>query len=187
MPYAQHAGTLAGSTVHLMVRSQVDAAAVVAALRQATAAIDPLLPVPEPSIMTTLWSDAQTPQRMGATVSMLFGITGLLLAALGTYGVLGYLVSTRAREFGIRQALGARPADVLSMVLRDGLTLAVVGLALGSVGSIAAVRALGSVTTEVSSVPDYLPWMVAGALVAAAIVASAVPACARRRSCRSKS
>jgi predicted permease len=176
VPYDQHAVTLAGSTVHLMVRSQVDAAAVVTALCQATAAIDPLLPVPEPSIMTTLWSDAQTPQRMGATVSMLFGISGLLLAALGTYGVLAYLVSTRAREFGIRQALGARPADVLSMVLRDGLTLAVVGLVLGGVGSLAAVRALRSVTTEVSSVPVALPWVVGVALVCTALVASLVPA-----------
>ena len=92
--------------------------------------------------MTTLWRDAQTPQRMGAMVSALFGVSGLLLAALGTYGVLAYLVSARAREFGIRQALGARPRDVLSMVLRDGFVLALVGLAVGGALSVAAVQAL---------------------------------------------
>ena len=73
VPYEQQAGTLAASTVHLMVRSQVDAAAVVAALRQATAAIDQMLPVREPSVMTTMWRDAQTPQRHGAAVGRVAG------------------------------------------------------------------------------------------------------------------
>jgi predicted permease len=176
VPYEQHAGTLSAATVHLMVRSQVDASAVVASLRQAVAAIDPLLPVPEPAVMTTLWRDAQTPQRMGALVSALFGASGLLLAAIGTYGVLAYLVSARAREFGIRQALGARPQDVLGMVLRDGVVLAGVGLAAGALLSVAAVQALRSVTPEVSGVPAALPWLVVAALFGAALIASLVPA-----------
>ena len=176
LPYEQHAGTLSGATVHLMVRSTLDPGAVIGALRRSATAIDPLLPVPEPSVMTTLWQDTQTPQRMGALISTLFGVSGLLLAALGTYGVLAYLVSARAREFGIRQALGARPRDVLSMVVRDGVVLAAVGLAAGGGLSIAAVRALRSVTTEVTGVPAVLPWAVGGALVAAVLVASLVPA-----------
>jgi predicted permease len=176
VPYEQHAATLAGGTVHVMVRSQVDAGAVIAALREATTAIDPLLPVPEPSVMTTLWSQAQTPQRMAAMVSAIFGGSGLLLAALGTYGVLAYLVSARAREFGIRQALGARPRDVLAMVMRDGATMAVTGLLAGAAMSAAAIQGLRSVITEVPGVPAALPWLVAGALVAAALVASLVPA-----------
>ncbi len=176
VPYEQHASTLAAGTVHLMVRSQVDATAMVASLRTAAAAIDPLLPVPEAAVMTTLWTEAQTPQRMGALVSALFGVSGLLLAALGTYGVLAYLVSARAREFGIRQALGARPRDVVVMVLRDGGTLAAVGLLAGAALSVGAVRALRSVTTEVAGVPAALPWLVGGALVTAALFASLVPA-----------
>jgi ABC-type antimicrobial peptide transport system permease subunit len=176
VPYEQHAGTLAGGTVHLMVRSQLDDGAVLAGMREATAALDPLLPVPEPSVMTTLWRDAQTPQRMGATVSALFGLSGLLLAGLGTYGVLAYLVSARAREFGIRQALGARPSDVLAMVLRDGLWLSLLGLAAGSAMSVAVVRALRSITPEVSAIPGGLPWLVGAALVGAALLASFVPA-----------
>jgi putative ABC transport system permease protein len=126
--------------------------------------------------MTTLWRDAQTPQRMGALVSLLFGVSGLLLAGLGTYGVVAYLVSTRLREFGIRQALGARPRDVLTMVLRDGVALTLVGLGVGALFSAAAVQALQSVTTEVSGVPEALPWIVGGALVGAALIASFVPA-----------
>ncbi|MGE0363138.1 MAG: ABC transporter permease [Vicinamibacterales bacterium] len=176
VPYEQHASTLAAGTVHLMVRSQVDAGAVVAALRAATATIDPLLPVPEAAVMTSLWRDAQTPQRMGALVSSLFGVSGLLLAALGTYGVLAYLVSARAREFGIRQALGARPRDVVAMVLRDGGALAAIGLAVGGVLSMGAVQALRAVTTEVTGVPAALPWLVGAALAGAALIASWVPA-----------
>jgi putative ABC transport system permease protein len=158
------------------VRSQLEAGAVVASLRQAVAAIDPLLPVPEPAVMTTLWHDAQTAQRMGALVSALFGVSGLLLAAVGTYGVLAYLVSARAREFGIRQALGARPSDVLTMVLRDGVVLAAAGLGVGAVLSVGAVQALRSVTTEVAGLPAVLPWLVAAALAGAALLASWVPA-----------
>jgi predicted permease len=176
VPYEQHAATLAGGTVHVMVRSQVDAGAVIAALRAAMKAIDPLLPVPEPSVMTTLWSQAQTPQRMAAMVSGIFGASGLLLAAFGTYGVLAYLVSARAREFGIRQALGARPRDVLTQVMKDGVTLALGGLVAGAAMSAAAVQGLRSITTEVAGVPASLPWAVAAALVSAALVASLVPA-----------
>jgi predicted permease len=176
VPYEQHAGTLSGATVHLMVRSPLEAGAVVASLRQAVAAIDPLLPVPEPAVMTALWRDAQTPQRMGALVSALFGVSGLLLAALGTYGVLAYLVSARAREFGIRQALGARRRDVLTMVLRDGIVLALAGLGVGGVMSVGAVQALRSVTTELAGVPAVLPWLVTVALAGAALLASWVPA-----------
>jgi putative ABC transport system permease protein len=176
VPYEQHAGTLAGSTLHLMLRSRVDAAATLTALRAAVVSIDPLLPVPEPSVMTTMWETAQTAPRMGATAAALFAVSGLLLAALGTYGVLAYLVSARTREFGIRQALGATPRQVQWMVLRDGALLAVTGLAAGGALSVIAIRALRSVVTETTGVPPELPWVIAGLLIATAAIASLMPA-----------
>lgn len=176
VPYEQHAATPAAGTVHVMLRSGVDPSATLAAMRHAVTAIDPMLPVPEPMIMETLWSNAQTQQRMGAAASAIFAISGLLLAALGTYGVLAYLVSARAREFGIRLALGATPWTVHSMVLRDGGTLVLVGLAAGGVMSIAVVRVLQSITTEAPGIPVMLPWIVAGVLAATAMTASLIPA-----------
>jgi predicted permease len=176
VPYEQHAGTLAGSTLHLMLRSRVDAAATLTALRAAVVSLDPLLPVPEPVIMKTMWEQAQTQQQMGATASTLFAVSGLLLAALGTYGVLAYLVSARAREFGIRQALGASPARVRAIVLRDGAVLALSGLLAGSVLGVAIIRALRSVTTESTGVPPSLPWTIAAVLIVTALAASLIPA-----------
>ena len=176
VPYEQHAGTLAGGTVHVMLRSRIDPAAALSAMREAVRAIDPLLPVPGPSIMTTMWATSQTPQRMGALTAALFALSGLLLAALGTYGVLAYLVSARAREFGIRQAVGATPMRVYALVMRDGAALVVGGLILGSVLSLAAVRALQSVTTEAPAMPAALPWMIALVLLAAAAAATFIPA-----------
>jgi putative ABC transport system permease protein len=176
LPYDQHAATLAGSNMHVMLRSSVDAAATLSALRTSVRAIDPLLPVPEPSIMTTLWETAATEERMSAVASTLFGVSGLLLAALGTYGVLAYLVSARAREFGIRQALGATPAIVLGMVLRDGAVLVFAGLGVGGLLSVAATRALQSVASEAGSVPEGLPWMIAALLIGSVLAASVMPA-----------
>ena len=175
VPYEQHAGTLAGGTVHVMLLSRVDPAATLNAMREAVRTIDPLLPVPEPTIMSTLWETSQTPQRMGAVTASLFALSGLLLAALGTYGVLAYVVSARSREFGIRQALGATPRQVHALVMRDGATLVIGGLLIGGVLSLAVVRALQSITTEASGMPPALPWTVAMVLLVVAAAAALIP------------
>ena len=176
VPYEQHAGTLAASTVHVMLRSSVNEAATLSAFRRAVVGIDPLLPVPEPVVMTTLWESAQTPQRVGAVTSALFAISGLLLAALGTYGVLAYLVSARSREFGIRQAIGATPRDIYSMVLRDGAGLVVFGLAAGGLLSVAAINVLQPTLREAPEMPAALPWLIAAVLIGTALAASFIPA-----------
>jgi putative ABC transport system permease protein len=176
VPYEQHAATLAGSTMHLMLRSPLDTAATINAIRRSVLSVDPLLPLPEPTVMTAMWEDAQVVQRMGALASTMFAISGLLLAALGTYGVLAYAVSARTREFGIRQALGATPWNVRALVVKDGAVLVLSGLAIGGVLGVAATRALRAVTTEAPGMPAALPWIVAAVLIAAAMVASLAPA-----------
>jgi ABC-type antimicrobial peptide transport system permease subunit len=113
---------------------------------------------------------------MGAVTAALFALSGLLLAALGTYGVLAYVVSARAREFGIRQALGATPLNVHALVMRDGAMLVAGGLMVGGVLSLAAIPALQSVTTEAPGMPGPLPWIIAVVLLAAAAAATFIPA-----------
>ena len=176
VPYEQHAGTVAAGILHVMLRSNAEPTSLLASAREAVKQIDPLLPVPEPAIMTTMWAEAQSQQRMGAVAAAIFAVSGLLLAALGTYGVLAYFVSTRAREFGIRQALGATPRQVLSLVLRTGGGLVAMGLAAGGVISFAAFRALQSTAIESAQMPAWLPVVVCAVLAAAALAASLAPA-----------
>jgi len=126
--------------------------------------------------MTTMWAEAQGQQRMGTMAAGIFAISGLMLAALGTYGVLAYFVSMRAREFGIRQALGATPAQVLTLVLRSGGGLVALGLAAGGLISVAAFQALRSTAIEAAEVPVFLPFVVGGVLATAALAASLAPA-----------
>lgn len=175
LPYEQHAGTLAASNMHLMLRSLVDPAATLNAMRDRVRAIDPSLPVPEPSAMTTLWETGASAQRTSAVASTMFGVSGLLLAAIGTYGVLAYLVSARAREFGIRLALGATRHGVLSLVVRDGMTLVFAGLLVGGLLSAAAIQGLAAVAGEWHHMPAALPWVISAMLIATALAASLVP------------
>jgi ABC-type antimicrobial peptide transport system permease subunit len=83
-----------------------------------------------------------TPQRIAASVAGSLGIVGLVLAAIGIYGVMAYAVTRRTREIGIRVALGARRVDMISMVLREGLSFTVIGSAIGLILAAAMSRVL---------------------------------------------
>jgi putative ABC transport system permease protein len=105
-----------------------------------------------------------------------FAVPALLLAALGIYGLVAYLVTQRRREIGIRMALGARPGAVLGLVLAEGMRLALVGIALGALGAVVATRWLQSQLYETSAtdVPTFI--VSAAVLVAIAAAATLVPA-----------
>ena len=103
--------------------------------------------------MTAMWTTGLEQQRLAASASALFGGSGLLLALIGTYGVLAYTVSARAREFGIRLALGAERRVVLLDVLQRGAMLAGIGLAVGVGAGLLVNRALAGVATEAAGTP----------------------------------
>ena len=128
-PLAQMPFSWAG----IVVRSRIDAASLLPTVRAAVREIDPELPLYDVQTMSERIQQSLGARRLAVTVLGGFAGLALVLALLGTYGVLSYSTSQRTRELGIRMALGARPGDVVSMVLRNGLTLAAAGLLLGVV------------------------------------------------------
>jgi len=113
---------------------------------------------------------------MAALLLSGFGGLALLLAALGIYGVLAYSVSRRTREIGVRMALGARVADVLTLVMRQGLALVVIGMALGLAGALALTRLLSSFLFEVTPLDPLTFVFVLMVLAVIALLACWLPA-----------
>src|SRR5687768_13024822 len=106
--------------------------------------MNPNLPIVTSQTLDELTMFGLIPQRIAASMTGTLGIVGLLLAAMGVYGVTAYMVTSRTREIGIRMALGAERADVLSMVLRRGMLLVAIGIVIGVLLAAAASRVLGS-------------------------------------------
>jgi len=113
-------------------------------LRKLLASMNPNLPIVTAQTLEDYASLGLVPQRVAASVSASLGIVGFLLAAIGIYGVTAYMVTSRTREIGIRMALGAQSRDVVRMVLRQGMTLALIGVAIGLTLAAGVSRALGS-------------------------------------------
>ena len=136
------------STLRVFAKASGDPAPMVAAIRNAIRSIDAALPVYDARTLNEHMQVAVFAQRMAADLLGAMGVLALLLAAIGLYGVMAYAVSQRTQELGIRLALGASPGSLLGMVVRQGMTLTTIGLAiglalaLGAFGSIGAVRTL---------------------------------------------
>lgn len=160
----------------LVLRTEGDAASLAGAVRQAVWEVDRNQTFSEFMTMETAVSRAAGLQRFNAVALGIFAGLALVLAVVGTYGVLAYAVSRRTHEIGIRVALGALPGHLLRSVLRQGLTLAVAGVLLGLCGGWWLTSAMSSLLFEVSP-RDRLSFSVAPVvLLAAAFVACWVPA-----------
>jgi putative ABC transport system permease protein len=145
MPYLQHPQGM----LYPVVSTTGPTTAVAAPLRQAVKSLDPDLPVAKLRPVSELQRDAIARQRFNLVLTALFALTALALASLGLYGVMAYLVAQRTREIGIRVALGGQPSDVRGMVMRESLGIAMVGLALGTVGSLMLSRGLTGFLFEI--------------------------------------
>jgi len=160
----------------LMVRSSVPPASIVPAIRAEVRRLDPALPVTGVQTLEDVVGASAAAQRFNATLLAAFAGVALLLAGLGIGGVLAISVSRRTQEIGIRLALGAQGGDVLRMVVRQGMTLALLGLAIGLPAAYVATRGLRSLLFDVTP-HDARSFAAAAVLLCAvALAACAVPA-----------
>ena len=146
------------------------------ALRADVAALDPDLPLSAARPLSRIVNESLTEQRFQMTLLSVFAALALALAALGIYGVTAYSVAQRAREIGIRMALGADSVLVLRMVVGGSVRLTLAGVALGVVGALAGTRVLSSLVYRVSTTDPLTLLATAGVLVLSALLASWIPA-----------
>jgi putative ABC transport system permease protein len=164
------------SFLDLAIRSTADPAALTRALRAEVSALDRNQPVSAVKPMSRILDDTMAMPRFRMTLLGGFAAVALLLAAVGIYGVISYAVSLRTHEMGIRVAIGARPADVLRLVLRMGLAPPLAGLAAGIPLAAAATRALSAFLYGVRPTDAWTYGAVAVALTGVSLAAAWFPA-----------
>jgi ABC-type antimicrobial peptide transport system permease subunit len=154
----------------------MDPRGIAAALRTAVWEVDSEVPVPEIKTMQQVMSESVAQRRFQMTLVMVFAAAALALAGLGTYGVVSYTVTRRRAEMGIRLALGADRANVLKMVLRQGMTPVVAGLAAGIAVALAVGHLLESLLFQVNARDPITIAAVTALLLAVAAAACGIPA-----------
>lgn len=167
--------------IALVIHTSGDPLSLSVPVQKQVAGLDPELPVYEVQTMQEIIGKATATQSFSATLVLAFAGLSLLLAAVGLYGVLSYLVSQRVTEIGIRIALGAQRREVLRLVLLDGMRPVLIGLLIGSAGAVAAGMLIKSLLYGTRPIDPAVFAAMLGSLVLTAAIASAIPAL---RACR---
>jgi putative ABC transport system permease protein len=163
-------------TMTLIVRTAGSPLAVTSDVQRVIASLDPALAPGNLQTLERMLSSSLSPQRVTAAMLSVFAGIALLLAVIGIYGVISYSVNQRTHEIGIRMALGAQRADVIRRVLRQGVVLAALGIALGLVGSFAMARGMATLLHDVSPTDPLTFIAVAVILATVAVLGSWLPA-----------
>jgi predicted permease len=164
------------SATNLFVRSSGDPAALAPMIHDVVRSIDPTLPAPGIITLNAATSVVLLPQRVAAAVTGVMGVLGLILAAVGLYGVVAFTVSQRTREIGIRMALGADRGHVLGLIVRDGMRLVAVGMGIGMLLAFGVTRAMTQFLFGVSPLDPLVFAVIPLGLAAVALLASYLPA-----------
>ena len=178
-PYPQLYGAYSQRPVRvasLVIRTTTDPLSIVSSLKSQVRSIDPDIPVSRIATLESVLSDSIAQPRVYLILVAIFALVGLLLAAIGIYGVISYSVTQRTGEFGVRLALGASSSDVLRMVLADGMKLTGIGIAAGLAGAFALSRLIVSVLYGVTSTDVVTMLGVPLILLVVAIAACYIPA-----------
>ena len=160
----------------LVVRTTGDPRPLTAAIREQVLAVDPNQPIYDVKTMDERVAVTLETRRFAVVLLGIFGVLGLLLAAIGLYGVLAFAVSQRTREIGIHMALGAGARDVLLMVIKQGMSLVLVGVVIGVAGAYAVTRTIRSLLFEVGTTDPLTFVAVLLLLVGVGFIACYVPA-----------
>ena len=160
----------------VIVKARGSSTALLPALRSAVASVDPALPIHDVLTLDDRISDAVARPRFNAALLAAFAAAALLLAAIGVYGVLSHSVSSRTREIGVRLALGADASRVVSLVVGQGLRLAVAGAAIGLAASVAVARLMQGLILDAAAWDARLLGIAAAIMLATTALAAFVPA-----------
>jgi putative ABC transport system permease protein len=171
IPYAQNPGR----NLTILARTRGDPAAFAPTLRRAAAEVDRDVPLTNVVPMTVLMGSMLSPLRFMMRLIVGLAALALILATIGIYGVLSYVVSQRSHEIGIRVALGAGRRRVIQLVVRQGVAMAAIGVVLGLLGAFAATRVLRGVLFGASSTDPVVLAAVAGVLLTVALIACVIP------------
>jgi putative ABC transport system permease protein len=172
LPYAQHQV----DSLTIVIRTTGDPMAFVPVARTDLASLDRDLPLAGVRTMDEVIGRSIAERRFTMLLLATFACVAVMLAAIGVYGVLAYLVSQRTQEIGVRLAIGATPGDVVRLFVREGAGLTLVGVACGLAGALAVTRTLSTLLFGVTTTDPVTFAAVAGTLAIVALLASYLPA-----------
>jgi putative ABC transport system permease protein len=164
------------SRMGVVVRTEGPPASILPFVRQRVRELDASLPLSTVRTMDEWLTISAAQPRLNAVLLVIFAVVAMLIAAIGIYSVLAYSVNQRTKEIGVRMALGAPRAQVLRMVVREGMTVGSIGVAVGLAGAIAASRVLDSLVFDVQVRDPFTYVAVAAILVLVALLACVIPA-----------
>jgi putative ABC transport system permease protein len=164
------------SRMTIVIRTRGDSAGIAAAARNVIRQLDPDQPIGQVATMDALMARSFARARFNSTLLGIFSIVALIMAAVGIYGVMSYSVLQRTHEIGVRMALGAQRADVLRLILKQGVILAIVGVAVGVAVAFGLTRIISTLLFEVAATDKLTFAAVSLGLFAVTLFASYIPA-----------